>query len=346
MSGQAAGHTAVIGGGGWGTAIAVHLARKGSPVSLWVREADVAGQVEKERVNSQFLPGVDIPKSIKVARELSGAITAETRFVVMAVPTHGMRGVLEKMKGLAGREAVFVSVAKGFEMETLKRPSELIAEVGGVAPEKICVLSGPSHAEEVGREVPTAVVAASADNATAEEAQNAFFSPRFRVYTNSDPLGVELGGALKNVIAIACGVSDGLKFGDNTKAALMTRGLAEMTRLGIALGAKRETLWGLAGLGDLIVTCASELSRNRGLGLRIGRGEKPGEILAGMKQVAEGVKACHGAVALSKGRNVVMPITQQVYAMLFEGRAPMEALEGLLSRGMRSEEEGMKEGAR
>jgi len=346
MSAQPGTPISVIGGGGWGTAIAAHLARKGALVSLWVREDEVAEQIRSGRVNTQFLPGVNIPASVEVIRDLKGAITAGTGFVVMAVPTHGMRGVLETIRKMAGPGTVFVSVAKGFEMETLKRPSELIHEVGGVPREKICVLSGPSHAEEVGREVPTAVVASSSDRGTADAVQTAFFSPRFRVYTNSDPLGVELGGALKNVIAIACGVSDGLKFGDNTKAALMTRGLAEITRLGVALGAKRETLWGLAGLGDLIVTCASELSRNRGLGLRIGRGEKPADILSGMKQVAEGVKACHGAMALAREKNVTMPITSQVYGMLFENRAPLEALEGLLSRGMRSEEEGMTEGAR
>lgn len=346
MSGQSAGHIAVIGGGGWGTALAVHLARRGNPVSLWVREKEVEEQILRERINTQFLPGVTIPESVEVTGETGNVIRPDTGFVVMAVPTHGMREVLEKIRGKAGPHAVFVSVAKGFEMETLKRPSEIINEVVGISSDKICVLSGPSHAEEVGREVPTAIVASSIDRKTADAVQNAFFSPRFRVYTNSDPLGVELGGALKNVIAIACGISDGLKFGDNTKAALMTRGLAEITRLGTALGAKRETLWGLAGLGDLIVTCASQFSRNRGLGFRIGSGEKPSEILSSMKQVAEGVKACHGAVALSRGRNVRMPITLEVYGMLFEDRPPMKALEGLLSRGMRSEEEGLAEGAR
>jgi len=334
---------AVVGGGGWGTAIAVHLAQKGQKVSLWVREDEVAEQILRDRINNQFLPGVRMPDSIEVVRDLPSIINAEIKFVIMAVPTHGIRNVLDIIKGKAGPKSVFVSVAKGFEMDTLKRPSELINEVGKISLEKICVLSGPSHAEEVGRGVPTAVVAASLDRETSEETQKLFFSPRFRVYTNTDPLGVEIGGALKNVIAIACGVSDGLKFGDNTKAALMTRGLAEITRLGVALGAKRETLWGLAGLGDLIVTCASELSRNRGLGLRIGRGEKPSVILSGMKQVAEGVKACHGAIALSKIRNITMPISQQVYGMLFQDLAPMEALEGLLSRGMRSEEEGLGE---
>jgi len=337
---------AVIGAGGWGTALAVHLANKGSAVSLWVREEEVADQITREKMNSTFLPGVTIPAGVRVVREYASAIGADTGFVVMAAPTHGMRGVLGSIKGIAGPATVFVSVAKGFEMETLKRPSELIHEVGGISRENICVLSGPSHAEEVGRGIPTAVVASSQSRETATAVQTAFFSPRFRVYTNSDPLGVEIGGALKNVIAIACGVSDGLKFGDNTKAALMTRGLAEITRLGVAMGAKKDTLWGLAGLGDLIVTCGSKLSRNWGLGFRIGSGEKPSEILAGMKQVAEGVKACHGAMALAKGCNVAMPITQQVYAMLFENRAPLEALEGLLSRGMRSEEEGMAEGGR
>ena len=333
------GRIAVIGGGGWGTALAVHLAKKGGDVSIWVREPEVAEQIGRDRENKQFLPGVPIPNVVRVTTDLEKALVGAPAIVVMAVPTHGIRGVLGRMSGLV-KNAVFVSVAKGFEVETLKRPSEVIGELTGTDSGQICIISGPSHAEEVGRGVPTAVVAACSSQETADTVQKAFFSPRFRVYTHSDTLGVELGGALKNIIAIACGIGDGLGFGDNTRAMLMTRGLAEMTRLGIALGARRETFQGLAGLGDLIVTCGSELSRNRKLGIRIGRGESLDNILSGMKQVAEGVKACQGAFKLAKDRDVVMPITQQLHGILFEGRQPQTALEGLLSREMRSEEEG------
>lgn len=340
MEGAEPGGITVFGGGGWGTALAVHLSGRGQKVALWVREPDVAEEMSRDRVNGRFLPGVHLPDGIRVINDLAEAAGLGSRMVVIAVPTHGIRGVLEKIGRKRRDDLVAVSVAKGFEVETLKRPSEVVSEVLGLDPGSVCVLSGPSHAEEVGRTVPTAIVAASTNPKTAIRVQEAFFSPRFRVYTHTDTLGVELGGALKNVIAVACGIGDGLGFGDNTRAVLMTRGLAEMTRLGMAMGAKRETFQGLAGLGDLIVTCGSELSRNRALGKRIGRGEKLSDILAGMTQVAEGVRASQAAVKLATSRKVSMPISQQVYAVLFEGRPVLEALDGLLSRGMRPEEDG------
>ncbi len=333
------GPVAVIGAGGWGTALASHLGRKGIQVFLWAREPEVVETITAKRENIQFLPGVNIPSSVTPTSDLGQALASSERYVVMAVPTHGMRGVLQNLRQLGATKHVVISVAKGFEVDTLMRPSQVIQQALDMPPESICVLSGPSHAEEVGREVPTAVVAASANVSLAAEIQQLFFSGRFRVYSHSDLAGVEYGGALKNVIAVACGVGDGLGFGDNTRAALVTRGLAEMTRLGCALGAKRETFWGLAGLGDLLVTCTSDLSRNRKVGRRIGAGERLDDILAGMVQVAEGIRACRAAVNLAASAGVVMPITQQLHAILFENRSPSQAMDELLSRNMRSEEE-------
>lgn len=328
---------AVVGAGGWGTALSMVLAWKGTDVLLWAREPEVVDAISRHRENRLFLPGVEVPPNVTVTGDLSGI--AGHANVVMAVPSHGLRDVASRLSGCAKAGTVFTSVTKGFEVGTGLRPSEIIRQVLDVSEEAVCVLSGPSHAEEVSRGVPTAVVAASAGAATAARVQKLFFAPRFRVYTHTDPLGVELGGALKNIIAIACGIGAGLGFGDNTQAALVTRGLAEITRLGCALGARRETFGGLAGLGDLVVTCTSRHSRNRRLGARLGAGETLDGILQGMADVAEGVRACQAAVGLARQRGVPMPITEEVHGVLFEGRRPAEALASLLSREARSEEE-------
>ena len=328
---------AVVGAGGWGTALAILLARKGTDVLLWAREPEVVDAIASRRENTVFLPGPKVPPNVTVTADL--ASVAGHADIVLAVPSHGLRDVAGRLAGCAREGTVFTSVTKGFEVGSGLRPAEVLREVLGVAEGALCVLSGPSHAEEVSRGMPTAVVAASSSPATAARVQKLFFAPRFRVYTHTDPVGVELGGALKNVIAIACGIGAGLGFGDNSQAALITRGLAEMTRLACALGARRETLGGLAGLGDLVVTCTSRHSRNRALGVRLGAGEPLETILAGTASVAEGVRACEAAVPLARQRGVPMPIAEEVYGVLFSCRKPADALANLLSREARPEED-------
>ncbi|MEK7765334.1 MAG: NAD(P)H-dependent glycerol-3-phosphate dehydrogenase, partial [bacterium] len=266
--------------------------------------------------------------------------------LVFAVPSHGLREVAGRVEWGAAGSALLVSAVKGFEVGSGLRPSQIIEAAAGRAAGAVCVLSGPSHAEEVGRGIPTAVVAASLQAAEAERVQAIFHAQRFRVYTHPDPLGVELAGAFKNVIAIACGIADGLGFGDNTRAALITRGLVEMSRLGSALGGRRDTFNGLAGLGDLVVTCTSGYSRNRRLGREIGSGRSLEDIVAGTPQVAEGVNACRVAVALAKERGASIPIMEQVHAVLFGHRDPARAMQELLARGARPEAEGMGPGGR
>ncbi len=327
--GTDAGHEGlvVMGSGGWGTAIAVTVARKGTPVLLWGRKSDRPEQMARFRENKEFLPGVKFPEGLEVTADLEKACRRKAIAIAMAVPSHGLRQVAKEMRPWRAPGTIVISATKGFELPSGLRPSEVLTEALGVDRNELCILSGPSHAEEVGREQPTAVVAASENGETARRVQVLLFSPKFRIYTHSDPVGVELGGALKNIIAIACGISDGVGFGDNTRAALITRGLAEMARLGTALGGSPGTFMGLAGVGDLVVTCSSDLSRNRALGIRIGRGEKLPDILARSSQVAEGVHACKAADELGKKTGVTMPITRQVCAVLHEGRSPMDALE-------------------
>lgn len=329
----------IVGAGGWGTALAVVLARRGHHVLLWARRPEIATEIQRTRENSSLLPGVVLPDQIEVTSDLSRICTQRCNAIVLAVPMHGLRAIARQLNDWRNATSVLVSVVKGLESVTTLRPSQVIHEVLQVAEHELCVLSGPSHAEEVAREIPTAVVVASASPQCAREVQQLFFTPRFRVYTHSDPLGVEWGGALKNIVAIACGIGAGLGFGDNTQAALMTRGLAEITRLGCALGARRETFGGLAGLGDMIVTCTSMHSRNRGLGLRIGRGESLPDILKGIAHVVEGVETARAAWKLARERNIEMPITEQVHAVLFDGKSPSAGLHELLSREARSEEE-------
>lgn len=311
---------AVLGAGSWGTALAILLANKGLDINLWEPFPDLAENLRQSRVNSKFLPGVPIPPQIFITSDLSEAVR-EVGIICMVLPSHVVReGARRLAKCEVPVDAVVVTASKGIENVTNLRMSEVIASE--LPNRKIVVLSGPSHAEEVSRNIPTSVVVASPDVGLARHIQGIFVAPNFRVYTSQDLVGVELGGALKNIIAIAAGICDGLGLGDNTKAALMTRGLAEIAKLGVAMGAKRATFAGLAGMGDLIVTCVSSHSRNRGLGEALGRGQRLQDVLKGMVMVAEGVRTTKSAYQLCRKYRVKMPITEAVYGILFNEDDP------------------------
>jgi len=322
----------VLGAGGWGTTLAVHLCKKGFAVSLWEAFPDYADILIKQRKNPKFLPGIDLSAGIHITSKIDGAIS-EASLVVYAVPSHVMREVAEKSN--VPKEVIKLSVSKGIENGTLKRMSEIIGEETTNA--NIVVLSGPSHAEEVARGIPTAVVVSGKDMDVAKHVQTIFMSENFRVYTNSDVIGVELGGALKNIIAIAAGISDGLDFGDNTKSALLTRGLAEIRRLGVKMGANPHTFSGLSGVGDLITTCTSKHSRNRFVGEQIAKGKTLSQILDSMAMVSEGVKTTQSAYALSKKYSVAMPITTEIHEVLFNDKDPRKAVMDLMTRDAKSE---------
>ncbi len=332
---------AVIGGGGWGTALAILLAKNGHTVRLWVYEADLAEQMRRERVNERFLPDVRIPDEIAITSELNEAATgAET--IVLATPSHALRETASRLAHAGGETlaaaCLVVIATKGLEQESHHRMSEVVDEtLPSPLRKHPVVLAGPSHAEEVARGIPTAVVAACADRARAQAAQEMFSNEAFRVYTNDDVIGVEIAVALKNVVAIAAGISDGLGFGDSTKGALLTRGLAEIARLGEALGARHETFAGLAGMGDLIATATSRHSRNRRLGEAIGRGVTLEAALASSPMVAEGVGTAKAAVDLAVRCGVELPIAAQVCAILFEGKSAREAMRQLLTRDLKPE---------
>jgi len=325
---------AILGDGGWGTALGLHLVKQGHAVRLWGPFPDYIGRLRSERENKLFLPGVPLPEALQVTADRDEAV-AGAGVVILASPSKYYRSVLESFAGRLPEGCALLSVSKGLDAATRQRLSEVAGEVLGR--KSVAVLSGPSLAGEVARGVPAAVVIACADHARANALQKIMTSPQFRVYTSEDVVGVELGGALKNIMAIAAGVSDGLGFGDNTRAALMTRGLAEMTRLGVALGARLETFAGLSGLGDLIVTCTSRASRNHMVGERLGRGETLDQIIGSMHQVAEGVTTCAIARALAREHGVRTPITDEVHAMLHEGRSPVRAVETLMTRDARPE---------
>ena len=329
---------AVIGMGSWGTALALHLHHLGCRVRAWEFDPGVVARLSRHGRESPFLPGIRVPEGIEVRRELDWALE-DAELALLATPSHTQRALLPRLAALLPPGAPLVNVAKGIEQRSLLRLSQVAAELlPGRDPALYVCLSGPSHAEEVSRGLPTAVVAAGAGPASLAAVQCHLSSPSFRVYTNGDLAGVELGGALKNVIALAAGICDGLGFGDNTKAALMTRGLVEMARLGTALGGRPETFSGLAGLGDLIVTCASRHSRNRAVGEQLGRGRSLEQVLAGMEMVAEGVRTTEGARELALRHDVAMPITAAVHAILFEGRDPREEVTRLMTRDLRAEE--------
>lgn len=325
---------AVIGGGSWGTALSIVLAPRFDRVRLWVFEEDVAQSIRQTRINTAYLPGFGLPDNVEAGASLPWAM--EDAGVVLGVmPSHHARRLYSQMKPFAPPGAIYVSATKGLEGGTLMRMSAIVEEVLETA--RVCVLSGPTFAKEVARGEPAALVVASRDADLARVVQLAFTGPTFRLYTNPDPVGVEIGAALKNVIAIAAGVCAGLGLGANTMAALITRGLAEITRLAVAAGGEARTLAGLAGLGDLVLTCNGELSRNRTVGVRLGQGQRLEEILASMTMVAEGVKTTDAAVELAARLGVEVPITAQMYAVLHHGRSPAAALRELMERPPRGE---------
>ena len=325
---------AVIGDGGWGTTLAILLKRQGFKVSLWGAFADYLKVLAKRRRNPKFLPGVKIPREISFCPDIRQAIK-EACLVVLAVPSHFLRGVLSRIEKSGLSNSLVLSAVKGIENQTLMRPSQIIEDVFGKL--NIAVLSGPTISFEVARGLPTTCVVAAGDMALAQEAQRALISERFRVYTASDIIGVELGGALKNVIAIACGISDGLGFGANTKAAILSRGLVEIARLGTALGARKETFFGLSGLGDLVTTCISSHGRNRWLGEQIGKGKNPQAVLAKMQMVAEGARTARSAFMLAQKHNVEMPITGEIFAVLYKDKSPRAAVRDLMLREKKAE---------
>lgn len=328
----------VLGAGGWGTALAMILQQAGHDVRLWGHDAVHARQLSLHRENTRYLPGVRLPAGIRVGSDTEIAALATGAEVILSViPTQVLRPALLSLRQHLPRQALHVSCSKGFERETLELPSRLMA--GILASERTVILSGPSHAEEVARGLPAALVVAATNSHWAQEAQALLNGPGFRLYTSSDPVGVEVAGAVKNVIAIAAGISDGLGFGDNTRAALLTRGLSEMTRLGVRLGARRETFAGLAGMGDLVATCTSVHSRNHAVGLRIAAGETLAAILGSMSKVAEGVETARALPDFTRRLGVEMPITEEVSGVLFRSKPPRQAVEALMSRESRDEAE-------
>jgi glycerol-3-phosphate dehydrogenase (NAD(P)+) len=326
---------AIIGGGGWGTALSCVLAPRFSEVRLWIRETDLAGRMQKARVNDVFLPGVPLAGNVLPGHSLKAAIEG-AHIVVSVMPSHVVREVYSEMAPFLTPTMRLVSATKGLESGSLLRMSQVIRTVVGEA-YGIAVLSGPSFAMEVAQGRPTAVVAASEDESLAKEIQNGFSGPAFRVYAGDDPTGVEIGGALKNVIAIGAGICDGLAIGHNAVAALITRGLAELTRLAVAAGGRPETMSGLAGLGDLVLTCTGDLSRNRKVGLELAAGNTLGSIVNSTPMVAEGVKTTSVAMRLAERYGVEMPITGEMHAVLNEGRSPAEAIRRLMGRTPRNE---------
>lgn len=323
---------AVLGAGSWGTALAISLAQNGHPVALWARRPEAADEIRRTRRNEPYLPGAALPDAVDVTSDAEAAVDGASVWVV-AVPSQSVRGVVGPLAERAGPGLTVASVAKGIERETLLTTSGVLREVLPAAePGRVGVLYGPSHAEEVATKRPTSVVAAFPDVAVAARVQALFMSPSLRVYTNPDLVGVEVGGSVKNVMAVAAGMSDGLGLGDNAKAALVTRGLAEITRLGIAMGADAHTFAGLAGLGDLVVTCFSQHSRNRAFGERVGRGEGVEAALGASTMVVEGVQTTASVRELARRHGVEMPITEAVHAILFGGLQPAEAVSHLMER--------------
>jgi len=325
---------AILGDGGWGTTLAILLSKKGYPVWLWGAFASYSKIMEKTRYNPKFLPGIKIPPRIEITNDIKNVVK-DKEIIVLAIPSQYTRQILKKIAGNFAKETIFLSVTKGIEISSSLRMSEIIhAELGLV---KLAVLSGPTIASEVAKEVPTAAVVASTNKQIRKTIQLVFSTKRFRVYTNPDVVGVELGGSLKNVIAIACGVSDGLGFGTNTKAAILTRGVAEISRLGKVMGAKLETFSGISGLGDLVTTCISKQSRNRMVGELIGKGKSLKEIYQHMQMVAEGVPTAKSAYALSLKYKVDMPIIKEVYHLLYKNKSPRLAVQDLMTRKSKEE---------
>jgi glycerol-3-phosphate dehydrogenase (NAD(P)+) len=325
---------AIIGGGSWGTALAIVLAHRFSRVTLWVYESDLAARMAASRINDIYLPDSVIPTNIEINSDLATSLDG-AEIVLSVMPSHLARGLYQRMLPELNESVIFVSATKGLENHSLLRTSQVIQEVVGKC--RVAVISGPSFAKEVARFEPTAVVAASTDAVVAEAIQAAFSGPTFRVYTSSDTIGVEIGGSIKNVVAIGAGVLHGMGLGHNAMAALITRGLAEMTRLAVAMGGKPQTLAGLAGLGDLVLTCTGDLSRNRTVGVELARGRKLDEIVNSMRMVAEGIKTTDAAVDLAARYSVEMPIAGQMHRMLHAGSSPQEAIRQLMERSLKGE---------
>jgi glycerol-3-phosphate dehydrogenase (NAD(P)+) len=327
----------VIGAGSWGTTLADLLARKGHEVCLWVYETDLAERMVRTRQNDLYLPGVALAPNLTCSAELA-TVAAGRELLLLVPPSQVLRAVMGEVMPHIAERTILVTAAKGIENDSLLTMTQVLQQLCPKRPESLlAVLSGPSFAREVAGGMPTAVVAAGSDGATTNLVQEAFSTAAFRVYTNDDVIGVELAGALKNVIALAAGVSDGLGFGYNTRAALITRGLAEMARLGMAMGAQASTFSGLAGMGDLVLTCTGDLSRNRSVGIELGRGRTLEEILQGMKMVAEGVKTTLSAYQLASKLGVEMPITEKMHAILYQGRSARQAVTDLMLRELKPE---------
>lgn len=327
----------VVGGGSWGTALANLLACKGYHIDLWVYEESVRDEILSHRENGTFLPGIELPTHL-IPHNVLSTVVADKELILMAVPSHHVRHVAAGMAPHLADNALIVSASKGIENQTFLTMTRVLAEeLPSIPPGNFCVLSGPSFAKEVARNVPTAVAVASSDIEVAQTVQQIFATPFFRVYTNDDTIGVELGGSVKNVIAIAAGIIDGLGLGLNTRAALITRGQTEIRRLGVTMGANPRTFTGLAGIGDLILTCTGDLSRNHTVGKKIGEGQKVDSILSGMNMVAEGVKTSKSVYNLSRKMGVDMPISHEIYQVLYEDVPPKEALFRLMTRDLKPE---------
>jgi glycerol-3-phosphate dehydrogenase (NAD(P)+) len=324
---------AVIGAGSWGTTLASLLADKGNNVSLWVYEEDLAEEINKSRTNFKYLPGFVLPETLMASSDIKEVLEG-AKYIVNVVPTQHTRRVFETAKSYISDDAPIVNASKGIENGTLLTVSGIIEELTG---KKVAVLSGPSFAKEVIEKRPTAVTLASGSGEEGPELQKLFSTEYFRVYTNRDIIGAELGGALKNVMAIASGISDGLDLGSSTRAALITRGLAEMTRMGVAMGADEKTFGGLSGIGDLVLTCTGTLSRNYTVGFKLGQGESLEDILAGMSMVAEGVATSESAYELSRKHKVEMPIVEQIYEVIRNDKKPVDAVKELMTRSLKSE---------
>jgi glycerol-3-phosphate dehydrogenase (NAD(P)+) len=322
----------VIGAGAWGTTLAILLAQKKHSVTLWVYEKELAAEMREIRENKCFLPGFQLPEEIEITSDENE--TKGSEMFVFVAPTQFLKSVAAPFKKIVG-DAIVVSACKGIDVKTLKLPLEILSEE--LKTKKLAALSGPNLSEEIARGLPATCVATSKDIKIAKAVQAAFMLERFRVYVNSDPVGVQLGGALKNIIAIAAGAADGLELGNNAKAALMIRGIAEITRLGVAMGAKPKTFAGLSGMGDLITTCSSKLSRNHTVGEAIAKGKKLTEILAGMQHVAEGVPTAKAALALGKKYKVQLPVASEVYQVLYEDKNPFKSITDLMNRSATSE---------
>jgi glycerol-3-phosphate dehydrogenase (NAD(P)+) len=326
-------YVAVIGAGSWGTTLASLLAKKDYDVSLWVNEKDLAEEMRETGVNSLYLPDYPLPEGISISSDMARAVD-KARYVLSVVPTQYTRAVLERAAPHIHKDAVFINASKGIENGTYKTVSTVIREVTGRA---AAVLSGPSFSAEVAKKLPTAVTLACEDYKKGLLLQEIFTTDYFRVYTHHDVVGVEVGGALKNVIAVASGISEGMGLGNSARSALITRGLAEIARLGVRLGASERTFSGLSGMGDLVLTCSSRLSRNYTVGFKLGQGQKLAEIVASTKSVAEGVATAQAAYELSRDQNVEMPIVEQVYRVIYEGKEPRKAVQDLMTRSLKAE---------